>query len=907
MKIKKYQLKNGLTVVLVQSRKSPVVSIQMWVRTGSADESARQAGLSHFIEHLLFKGTKSFRVGEIAALVEGAGGELNAFTSFDQTVFYVTVANAFEDLGLKVISEMMGCPLFDPVEVDNEREVVIEEIKRGLDSPHRQASQLMFSTAYPQHPYGRPVIGYEKIIRSVSVKAIRSYFNDRYVTKNMFLVVVGDFETSMMETKIESHFSDLKKKNATKVKRTFRAKGRKNAIQMQSGPFKESLLHLAWPIPKAGHRDIPALDVLAMILGQGESSRLNHRLRMERGLVNYVGASSFWALDPGLLTVSLSLKEEQGQQALEELAREILKISRDLVDQEDIDKAVVNISSEQYYAMETVDGMARAYATFEDLFREPKYFERYLTEIRKVTQRQLHTVAKKYLHPKNLKMAYLAPEESTISTSDLERWKHNVLKEFSRPTKATQPKRRIGRVSGGKASNLMHMQKLKNWKVRSVREKVVTSLERIDLPGGGRLVLRPSYETPVLSLRVGFLGGSRIDPVHQSGVTELFSRAWLAGAGSFSEADLHRDIETMAVGISPLGGRNTVGLSLSGLAPFWEPMMQHLTSLLCEPKFEEAAIKREKAAICEQLRMRNDNPAQVGFIEFAKALFPNHVLGRDPLGTDETISLLDRSAILSYYKQILNAKHAVVVISGACDRSEIVDRVSSIFSKLPTFPHEIAKVKPLYPQSPQSIHVHSAKEQSHIVYGFPSVTLYDLDRYALQVMQSILGGQGGRLFVELRDKASLAYSVAPIRMENIEAGYFGAYIGCSPEKGGRAIEMMQAEFRKLMDHKVKEEELERAKRYVIGRHGIEMQKNSALTAAILFDEIYGLPHEETFHFEERIRSVTNDHILRVAEKVISQPPVIVSVGPVNPSLRTDNHGLQSKSKLRGDAYDKSVL
>src|SRR4029078_6893869 len=177
---KKFQLKNGLKVLLVESHKSPVLSIQMWVKTGSADEKKGEEGISHFIEHLVFKGTRKFKVGEIASSVEAAGGELNAYTSFDQTVFYVTISKEFENVGLEVISEMMGFPSFDEKEINNEREVVIEEIKRSNDSPHRQASRLLFSTMYKKHPYGIPVIGYAENISSVSRDTLVNYYHGRY-------------------------------------------------------------------------------------------------------------------------------------------------------------------------------------------------------------------------------------------------------------------------------------------------------------------------------------------------------------------------------------------------------------------------------------------------------------------------------------------------------------------------------------------------------------------------------------------------------------------------------------------------------------------------------------------------------------------------------------------------------
>ena len=207
---KKIQLKNGLSVLLVESHKSPVVSVQMWVKTGSADEREGEEGVSHFIEHLLFKGTKKFGVGEVAHVIEGSGGQINAYTSFDETVFYVTLSRAFIDTGLEVIGEMVGSPKFDVAEIDNEREVVLEEIKKSFDDPHRQASRSLFSTAYKNHPYGIPVIGYESVIKNINRDELIDYFQSRYVPRQMNLIVVGDFNSEEVELKVEKYFGGLK-------------------------------------------------------------------------------------------------------------------------------------------------------------------------------------------------------------------------------------------------------------------------------------------------------------------------------------------------------------------------------------------------------------------------------------------------------------------------------------------------------------------------------------------------------------------------------------------------------------------------------------------------------------------------------------------------------------------------
>ncbi|HEX4925204.1 MAG TPA: pitrilysin family protein, partial [Bdellovibrionales bacterium] len=271
-----------MKVLLIESKKSPVISVQIWVKTGSADEKKGEEGISHFIEHLVFKGTRKFKVGEVAAAIETAGGEINAYTSFDQTVFHVTLSKHFIDTGLDVISEMIAYPLFDEKEIDAEREVVIEEIKKNADDPQRQAGLLLFETAFKTHPYSLPVIGFDKVIRKVSKKKILDYFHSRYVPENMTLVVAGDFESKEARAKIKEKFETIAPYRLKKVSRKKEIKQAQARLAVKQTDFEESYLHLAWKIPAPGHASIPALEILGLVLGQGDSSRLVRAARIEK-------------------------------------------------------------------------------------------------------------------------------------------------------------------------------------------------------------------------------------------------------------------------------------------------------------------------------------------------------------------------------------------------------------------------------------------------------------------------------------------------------------------------------------------------------------------------------------------------------------------------------------------------
>src|SRR5437762_1407117 len=200
----RYQLPNGLTVVLQENHAAKVVAFQSWVAVGSADEPPDLAGIAHVFEHMLFKGTARRGVGQIAHEVEAAGGDINAWTSFDQTVYHLVLASRFFDAGLDILTDALRNSSFDPKELASELKVVLEEVKQGEDSPSRVCTQALFTTAYAQHSYRRPVIGYARTVERFKRKALLEFFHRYYVSNNITLVVVGDFDAGEARAKIEA-------------------------------------------------------------------------------------------------------------------------------------------------------------------------------------------------------------------------------------------------------------------------------------------------------------------------------------------------------------------------------------------------------------------------------------------------------------------------------------------------------------------------------------------------------------------------------------------------------------------------------------------------------------------------------------------------------------------------------
>lgn len=861
--IKQYQLKNGLKVLLVESHKSPVVSLQAWVRTGSADETAAEAGISHFIEHLLFKGTRRFKVGEVAQVIEGSGGELNAYTSFDQTVFYMTMSKHFIQTGLTALSEMMGFPQFDPAEIDAEREVVVEEMRRGQDSLGRRASQLLFKTAYGKHPYGRPVIGLEKIIRKVSPKVIRSYFEGRYNPKNMFLLVSGDFETTQTKKWIQETFGEIAGHPLRKVKRPQGDKITRPRVKYEKSDFEQTVLYLAWPIPKIDHKDIPALDLLAFVLGIGETSRLVQRLRMKEPLVQSVGANTFTPNDQGLFLISTGFNSGNPKQILKAIEEEMARLMTDGISKEEIQRAVTNMQSEELYSLETVDGLARKYGHLEFHFRDIKMLPKYMKAVRGLTASDLQKAMVKYLLPQSLVMTCLEGKSTTGT--------HQAMKEFAQSYRKLQGTfkkvpPRTPRVSHAPAPRFHSVSKAPEAQVHILKN-------------GDRVLYRPSFDTPVVSVRVAGLGGMRAETSGQSGICELVSRSWLGGTTRSSEEEISRRIEGLAASLGPVGGKHSLALSADLLSPSIKPMVALWQEVLTSPTFPVDVIDRERQLQLHQIQAKKDNPSQICMNLFSQGLFGDHAYSRDQLGTSATLSSLRQVELVDWWQKTFLQQKKVYAISGATELAPWLDAIAGAGMDQEHASLLIDSPAITYPLSPLVYFEKVEKEQTHLICGYPGLTLTDPDRYALQILQSVLAGQGGRLFLELRDKNSLAYSVSPLRMEGLDGGYFGAYIGCAPAKTETALRMMREQFSRLCNESVGADELDRAKRYIIGRHDIDLQRASAISASMLYNDLYGIDYLEAFNCDEKYWAVSADEIQKLAQRIFSKPPVVAVAGP----------------------------
>lgn len=837
---RKIQLENGLKVILEENHSAPVVAVNAWVKTGSACEQEEEYGLAHVHEHMVFKGTKHRDVGEIAKVIEGDGGDINAFTSFDETVYFVTIASRFLPTALDVLSDAMENSTFDPYELTKELEVVMEEIRRGEDSPTRVLSEKIFSTAYAVHPYKRPVIGTKQSVGSLNRERVINFYNKWYSPSNMVLVLVGDFNTDEAIHQIENTFGKIKPRIVPECVIPKEPEQKEIRTFVLDKNVQESYFSLAFHIPDARDEDSAVLDVISNILGGGESSRLYRRVKEENGLVTNVYAYSFTPKHPGLFGIGGTSEPEKIKDALSEIIKETYRLKYEPVSLEELSRAKINIESNSIYARETMQGQAQKLGYFEVEAGDYKYEDEYLDRISQVSPEDIVRVAKKYLNNQNLNAGILFPTGRVMLNQE-------------------EIKKVADEASAAIEQDLSPTTNDQSDKV----SKVV-------LDNGITILVKENHSVPLFAARAVFLGGVRYEDEKTNGVSNFVSETLTRGTQSRSAEDIARGIESIAGDVSGFSGRNSFGVTVEALSRYFAQAMDIFADVITNPSFNPVEIERARRDIISKINREQDDLVRTTINYFISTLYTTHPYRFNVLGTPETINSMNRDALVSFYQKYAHPENMVIAVVGDVNEMEVLREVTKDFGKMKKGQLFAPDIKPETPplEIRTKIVQQKDKAQTHMIMGFHAPSLRDPDQYPMEVLNAVLSGQGGRLFTELRDKKSLAYTVTSFLTAGLEPGFFGVYIASAPEKQDEAIAGIKEQLARILKEGITEDELKRAQNYLVGNFEIGLQQNASQAGKMAFDEMYGIGWDEYKKYPEQIFSVTGDDVKRVANKYI---------------------------------------
>ena len=825
-------LDNGLRCIFEQRKGVGVVAIQFWVEAGSKYEEPSEAGITHFIEHLIFKGTEKAGSYEIAPLIEALGGSINAFTSYDNTVYHIVVPTAAFKTGLELLAGAVVNPLFAAEELEKEKRVVIEEIKMGEDDPQRKLFKELFSLSYAGHPYGRPVIGFQETVAAATREDIVRYFKRHYRPQNIVAVIVGDFDIEQAKEMLAKQFVVTPEEASRSAWKATKATKGNDTVVIEKN-VSESYLAIAYPIPPLQHKDIPALEVLGKILGEGDSSRLQANLKYAQALITGGEAYLFTPREDGLMVITATFKGRDYEAVRKGIQAELEKLAQKGIEPWELEKAKNQEKASFVYSAETVQGRAREIGYYETITRDPRFAQKYLKRLDALTEGDVMAVLAKYVRGKERAMAVVLPKKSDV-------------KEPQSPKEAQKPK---------------------------------SNPHTVTLPNGLSCVLNANHASPSFAFMIGFIGGSKEEAPGKTGTFNLLSRMFLKGTEQKDAQAIARQIDTLAGGISPVSGRNVFGLQGKFLSKDFKEVMGLLRELLLESELRSDELKKVKTEVLSDIRQRDDDPGSYAFLQMNATLFEGHPYSKDVLGTEAEVKGATLQDLKNLYRSHVVPDHAVIAISGDIDFKEAEELVREAFGGWKGPARGLRKVEH-HVSSSRSKQAERDILQTHLIYSFTGPGLIEEGRYPAEVMNAVLSGMGGRIFKRLRDENPFAYAATFFNQMAYEVAALGIYVGTDKAHVQEIDALVRREIESIRKDGFTEKEVKDAKQYLIGNHYTRMQTNGAITYSMCLDTIYGLGPGQFKAWPRKIEAVTLERVNESARKnLLPDKMVKVTVGP----------------------------
>ncbi len=834
--LSRFTLPNGLTVIHAE-QPGGLTAVQLWVKTGSIHEAPLLgSGLSHYLEHMLFKGSSRRGAQEITAEVQAFGGDINAYTTFDRTVYHIEAPAEGFAKAMDILCDMAFHSLLDPVELSREKDVILREIDMSNDDPDRQLIRKLFETAFREHPYRQPVIGHKEQFSSLGPSAVEAYYRSRYTPQNMVLVVSGDVNPEALEHALEGSFAAQPRTqdNTPIIPRE----------PMQLAPRCtriEDDVHIcrgaiAWRVPGMGHPDAPALDMLAQVLGGGESSVLCQSLRMRRKLVHEIDASCWNPGKEGLFWVSFTCDSgtyESVEAAIIEETEAALKRG---FEADELERARLMAVTQELDGRKTVSGLASRLGMSEVVAGDLHYPLQYFTQLDKLSAAELSAVGLRHLLPSKLNRVTLDAEAADKPARKA-------------PTRSTLP-----------------------------------DMEQLTLSNGARLILQPDRRLPKVHIRYAALGGPLYEAPHMRGASSLLATLLTRDTQAHSAEEVSQIIEGAGGRFEDFCGNNSFGLAMELLSSDLGTGLELFEDGLLKPNFVQSSFDIERASQIARLRESEDEISERGRRLHRRAFFGEHPYASSASGEIEALEAMDVSAIQAHYARLIRARNSVLSVCGDFDPAQLRPRLEKMLLALPELPFTPSEPPFEGPQK-QSIVENMEREQAVIFRSYSGPGVRSADYAAAEALDEALSDMSGQLFISIRERKGLTYFVGASRMVGVHTGSFTLYAGTRPDQ----VEQVREEFNRTLDGiravGLPEAELARARTRLKARRRLGMQTIGARANSVLLDTLYGLPIQTNADYDARIDALTPDSIRDFATRYLDENKrVDFVIGPMQEQL-----------------------
>jgi zinc protease len=852
--VRRHRLDNGLTVLIRPVHAAPVIALNTWVKAGYFHEPDEKAGMAHLFEHMFFKGSERFPGAErIGEEVSRLGGVLNAGTIYDSTNYYfVLPAEAFER-GVAIQADAVIHPLFDPGELRKEAEVVIEESNRKYDNPPAYATERMFALAFREHRMHRWRIGDNEVLRNINRDDLLAFFEDLYRPENIIVTIVGDVDPERALEIVAREYAPLPRGTVGMERGPAEPAQEGFRFLEETGSITQSRLVCGWHTRGYGHEDNEALEILSVILGAGKTSRL-YRHAVGPDAAAGASAYNYPVDDIGVFVVSAHFQRERLDGAQTAVFQEIERMRREPPSGFEVETARAQILSGFLLSQEEVLGQSSVLASREARgdYRE---IDRYLERLAAVTPGDVMRVAEAYLSLDRASLfRYLErPTEGTAAEAAGPGTVRDGLQTVM--TAAPAPRDPDPPVAGLLEADLSAPES----------DAPAATHEEV-LSNGVRLLVQESHHLPTAWVGAYFEGGRSEEAPATAGITRLTLSGALRGTRRRSAEEIDRAIESLGSGFAADFHEDSFGLTASVAVEHLAPVVGLLREVVTEATFPEAGVEKGREIVLAGIRAARDSSIAHPLDLFSRAFYgADHPFGLPQRGSLDAVASMTPADLAAWYRRTYDPSRLTLVFVGNVDPVRVRAFAEEQFGGLPAdgeAPPPLPAFTP--PRGMLEAVEQRPRRQSAFVMGFPSAALGSRDYFALEVLQGILSGMAGRFFAELRGRRSLAYSVMAGDVARPEAGFFFGYLAGEHPKEEEARRVMLAEFERLRDEPVSDEELERAKGYLAGVTKIRLQTNAQRGTDLIRNRMLGLELDFTRRYLEAVATITAEDIRRAA-------------------------------------------
>jgi len=850
--IKEFELPNGLKVLLKSNHSIPLVTFSIWYKVGSRNETKGQYGLAHFLEHMMFKGTKKLKKGEISSTIQGLGGVYNAFTSSDGTAYYETISPKYLEKVIEIESDRIKNSLLDQNELNLERTVVLSELEGDLNNPATYLDQEVRKLAYDISPYKHPTIGYVDEVKNINSEIMRSFYQKYYSPNNATIVLVGDFDETVALNLISKYFGKLKndtdnvsdsiprEKEQTKEKRT---------TIKRAGSYK--LLEIVYHVTDTKDNDIYPLNIIEEILIKGEKSPLKKKL-IEKGLATEVYGGTEANRDPGLFQIVVSLTPKATHKKVENIIlAEIAKLTKDPPAEKEIEGAINRIKASYLFGLDGTYNQALNIGYFE-IINNWKQSQSWVNEISKITEGDIIRVLNKYFKKQNRTIGYFIPK---LQKGE----KYEALP-----------------ISIGTTHN---------YKKTSTIERTKTFInkpfkyQKIHLQDNSDLLLYKDIDLPITYISGVIKGGSSLFSKENELYCQLITRTLEKGSKKYTKEEFEEILDSTGSQINFSCDEESFKFTLASTNDNLSKSIDLLFDILMNPTFPKEEIEKEKKKLIAEINETRDNTSENASRRFNQIIYPkDHPYCSNTFSRDiELIKKINAKKIKDIHETLIRQNKAIITLVSNIKNNELDETINEINTSIDTGKaKEEGKINIPDTLLRENLKTETIiikdKMQSDVFLGHAgNLKRTDPDFYKINIANYILGGSSlsSRLSKRVRDSAGLTYTIYSYINASHGKGEFGIYFGSNNNNVDKAIELTKDELKKFIKNGITEEELKKAKASLIDSFiSRNLSTYRTITSTFTGVEFYNLGEDYINNYPRIINSLKLDEINTTIKKYI---------------------------------------